>query len=74
MTRLCMDCGIELGEKCPTCGSLDVQDAQIAGVAAGKAKFCQTCGLLFDRGRGGQTHGLCAKCVHTRAERPVSKR
>jgi hypothetical protein len=73
VTRLCMDCGTELGERCPVCGSLDVQSAQIPGIEAGKAQSCHKCGLLFARGRGGKTHGICAKCVHIRAERPVSK-
>ena len=61
MTRVCMDCGAVLGEKCPGCG----REARLVG----ELYVCTNgvCRLrYFTKGNGGETHGLCVSCHATR--------
>ena len=60
MTRVCMDCEAELGEKCSRCsdgGQVFPWEGQLR---------CIKCGLIFTRGQGGETHGLCETCKSRR--------
>lgn len=68
MIRICMDCKKHLGEKCPLCGSTDVN---LIDYTMEPDHFnCNGCGHAFTEGEGGFSHGCCAKCVEIReAER-----
>ena len=61
MTRLCMDCGAELGERCCRCGSVVIAKADSTPYLE-----CLNCKLQFSKGQGGETHGLCGVCLNAR--------
>ena len=70
MTRLCMDCGTFLGEKCPFCGN---EAEQVPHTDPIKIWQCRNArcryfrgSRIFFAGAGGLTHGLCATCVNKR--------
>jgi hypothetical protein len=62
LTRVCMDCGKEMGEKCPRCGG--EQPTPVAAVAS-KYFICRM-GHTFEKGAGGETHGICGACSDLR--------
>lgn len=67
MTRLCMDCGIILGEKCPHCGCILVR-AWLTLFRKRERYQClhPNCGRKFNPGQGGITHTLCQPCLRIR--------
>lgn len=56
MTRICSWCRVVIGEKCSKCGGSDLS------TIGEKLYKCQPCGIIFDAGDGGITHGLCDSC------------
>ena len=82
MTRRCMDCKIEIGEKCPACGSENLTSTirwiDVLGKSTQRIRIfiCRdlACGHLlkhhrrreFVKGEGGVTHGLCQRCLADR--------
>lgn len=62
MKRVCMDCRADLGEKCPECGGTairyverDIENCQ-----------CVECEHIFTEGDGGETTGICERCLAER--------
>lgn len=81
MTRVCMVCSATLGEKCPRCGSFASADIESIGERAALRNpqtqrtleyverfHCHKCGLDFDAGEGGETHGICQPCQDAAAQ------
>ena len=64
MTRVCVDCGEKLGEKCVRCGAESVPlDPNAQGHPAARIEFrCPACGHQFTQGEGGETGGMCEQC------------
>lgn len=56
MKILCAWCGLEMGEKCPTCGGPPVET-----VGAGPWFSCIS-SHMWMRGQGGVTDSICSDC------------
>lgn len=68
MTRVCMDCEKTLGEKCPGCGE-EATKVTDSNNAKHFYFFCENMNcykILFQRGEGGTTTGLCSECAEKR--------
>jgi ssDNA-binding Zn-finger/Zn-ribbon topoisomerase 1 len=66
MTRLCMDCHAYMGEKCPKCGAVaSLVNSDRFSFAVYECTNSH-CAVNFIGGEGGNTHGLCPKCLGSR--------
>lgn len=57
VTRICMQCKVEFGEKCPECGAVTTLLS-----TDGSMYLCPLCFHSFPKNEGGPTHGLCEGC------------
>lgn len=63
MTRVCCECGIQYGEKCPLCGGEPVWTGETAGPGFEARLFQCGQGHVWFEGEGGETHGYCDRCL-----------
>jgi hypothetical protein len=64
VTRVCVQCGERLGEKCVRCGAeARPIHADVQSTAPSENDFgCSACGHHFTGGEGGNTGGMCEAC------------
>jgi DNA-directed RNA polymerase subunit RPC12/RpoP len=67
VTRVCVQCGEALGERCVQCGAeaVPLHAAPQSTVPAGLDFECPACGHRFTKGEGGVTGGMCEPCFDT---------
>jgi DNA-directed RNA polymerase subunit RPC12/RpoP len=65
MTRVCIRCTRIIGEKCVRCGAEATPlNVNSSGHAVPGTEFdCSTCGHHFTQGEGGETGGMCERCL-----------
>jgi len=64
MTRFCIHCNRNIGEKCAHCGSeaTPLKTSSSCGAMHGTEFDCPACGHRFSQGEGGEFGGICGSC------------
>lgn len=65
MTRFCIRCTRILGETCVHCGAeaTPLKTNSNGNAMAGTEFDCDSCGHHFKQGEGGETGGMCERCL-----------